>query len=387
MDKSNKKGKKRDRNEKAIIRDRDEKTSVAEKPAKSNYFGALTGVRAIAAYMVFLLHYNPFSPTVIGKPLYDFTRELHIGVTLFFVLSGFLIAYHYSDLKEFRFKKYLVNRIARIYPVYFILTTFTFLVFIQNNAISGTLINVYLLNITFLRGFFDDFKFTGIAPGWSLTIEETFYFSAPLFFLLLNRSRYYFILLPLLLVSLGVGLVIVFSQVDFYGFFKTYEFMFRYTFLGRCSEFFIGIGLAFFFKQKAWQPKFNYFTYAGILGIIVCMYFISLYKGNFDYGIRHPVGKVLNTLVLPIFGIVPFFYGLLTEKTWISSLLGSKLFVFLGKSSYVFYLIHMSVISVFLHQYSPSILLLFLELNLVAMLIFKFIEEPLNLFIRKKLAP
>lgn len=382
MDKRNKKNKKQNRNEKAIVT---EKAIAAEKPIKSNYFAALTGVRAIAAYMVFLLHYNPFNPKVIGKPLYDFARELHIGVTMFFVLSGFLIAYHYSDLKEFRFKKYLINRIARIYPVYFILTTFTFLVFINTNTNTANLLNIYLLNISFLRGFFDDFKFTGIAPGWSLTIEETFYFSAPLFFLLLNRSKYYFVVLPLCLLSLGVGLVLVFSKLDFYGFFNTFEFMFRYTFLGRCSEFFIGMALAFFLKQQVNRPKFKYFTLLGILGIIVSVYIISLYKGNFDYGIRHPVGKVLNTLVLPVFGIVPFFYGLITEKTWLSALLGSKLFVLLGKSSYVFYLIHMGVISMFLHKYSPSILLLFLELNLVAMLIFKFIEEPLNLFIRKKL--
>ncbi len=375
MDKRNKQSKKQNRNEKAI---------ATENPIKSNYFAALTGVRAIAAYMVFLLHYNPFHPAVIGKPLYDFARELHIGVTMFFVLSGFLIAYHYSDLRDFRFKKYLINRIARIYPVYFILTTCTFLVFIVTNTNTNNL-NIYLLNITFLRGFFDDFKFTGIAPGWSLTIEETFYFSAPLFFLLLKRSKYYFFILPLSLLSLGVGLVLVFSKVDFYGFFNTFEFMFRYTFFGRCSEFFIGMALAFFIKQQLNRPKFKYFTLLGILGIIVSVYIISLYKGNFDYGIRHPVGKVLNTLVLPIFGIVPFFYGLITEKTWVSALLGSKFFVLLGKSSYVFYLIHMGVISMFLRKFSPNIWLLFLELNLVAILIFKFIEEPLNLFIRKKL--
>jgi peptidoglycan/LPS O-acetylase OafA/YrhL len=34
---------------------------------------------------------------------------------------------------------------------------------------------LYRLNITFLRGFFDDFLFTGVSQGWSLSVEKSFY--------------------------------------------------------------------------------------------------------------------------------------------------------------------------------------------------------------------
>lgn len=61
--------------------------------AKPAYFPALTGVRAIAAYMVFIHHYKLFPGSFVGKRMFYFFNEFHTGVTFFFVLSGFFIAY------------------------------------------------------------------------------------------------------------------------------------------------------------------------------------------------------------------------------------------------------------------------------------------------------
>ncbi len=88
-------------------------------------FPALTGIRAIAAYLVFLHHFNPIDRGGILKRL---VNEFYIGVSIFFVLSGFLITYRYLDsLSLVSLRKYFLNRIARIYPIYFFITAFTFL--------------------------------------------------------------------------------------------------------------------------------------------------------------------------------------------------------------------------------------------------------------------
>ena len=92
-------------------------------------FPALTGIRALAAFMVFIHHYNPFNVASFGNYTHDFFNEFHIGVTIFFVLSGFLICNRYFDDPNFNFKSYLTKRFARIYPMYFILTTLTFVFF------------------------------------------------------------------------------------------------------------------------------------------------------------------------------------------------------------------------------------------------------------------
>jgi len=76
------------------------------------HFPALTGIRAAGAMAVFFVHL-PFN---VG-------RKIIIDVMpFFFVLSGFLIVYLYFNdeaVQKGQFKKYIVNRFARIYPVYF----------------------------------------------------------------------------------------------------------------------------------------------------------------------------------------------------------------------------------------------------------------------------
>ncbi|MFN3664503.1 MAG: acyltransferase family protein, partial [Sediminibacterium sp.] len=347
------------------------------------YFNALTGIRAIAAFMVYLHHYNPIPKEYA---MHYLINEMHIGVTLFFVLSGFLIAYRYLDLKSFSFRNYIVNRIARIYPMYFLLTTLKFAVVLYSRFDIKNLI-IYGLNITMLRGFFESFKYTGISQGWSLTVEETFYFLAPIFFILIKRNKINLILLPIFLISIGIGLVLIFSKITFFGFFSSFDFMFNYTFFGRCTEFFIGISLAIVYKYNMLK-NFRYLTYTGIVGILISLILLTTLKGDFDFGIRHPIGKLINTLILPLFGIFTLYYGLLKENTIISKILSSKLFVLLGKSSYIFYLIHMGIFISLLNKFglTGSIIsnsVKFIILNIISIILYKYIEEPLNIIIRR----
>ncbi|HUS00834.1 MAG TPA: acyltransferase [Chitinophagaceae bacterium] len=354
-------------------------------PGNNTYFPSLTGVRAIAAYMVFIHHYRPFNINYFSKEIHFFFNEFHVGVTLFFVLSGFLIAYRYSELNQFNFRNYMVNRIARIYPMYLILTTITFLSYFiikEENSIHNLII--YFANITFTRGFFENIVFSGIAQGWSLTVEETFYLLAPVFFLLIKRKKINLVILPLLSIATGLLLVAIFGNINFYGFFGSNDLMFNYTFFGRAFEFFIGITLAVIYKQKLLRTTKISFTYIGLLMILISVYGLTLFKGDFDYGIRHPFGKFINTFFLPLFGVAFFYLGLLREKTIVSKLLATNLFVLLGKSSYIFYLIHIGIFATLIYRLIPNDFILFLLINILSVLMFKYIEDPLNLYIRKK---
>ncbi len=145
---------------------------------------ALTGVRAMAAYLVFLHHFTP-SPETIGPMLRGMLSEAHIGVTMFFVLSGFLITYRYDGklaLTGHDLKRYFWNRFARIYPLYFVLLVPTLILLPERRF------GRWVVELTLFKGFFDEYRFTGIMQAWSLTVEECFYASAPLLLLAL-RSR------------------------------------------------------------------------------------------------------------------------------------------------------------------------------------------------------
>ena len=348
-------------------------------------FPALTGIRAIAAYMVFIHHKNPFKESYLGKSIHDFFSEFHVGVTLFFVLSGFLICNRYYDV-DFNFKEYLLKRFARIYPLYFIITSLTFIyyaVFWMQSSINY--FKIYVFNILFLKGFFDDIKFSGVAQGWSLTVEEMFYFLVPLFFILIRKSKWFLIFIPIAFIFLGVFLVNNFSVLNIHGFFKNYGFMFDFTFFGRVTEFFVGMALAFFLKKDTSSEGFKYFTLIGIIGIVLNIYFLSILKIGNGAGTESFQGKVINTLILPCFGIAPLFYGLIKEKTIISKFLASDLLVLLGKSSYAFYLIHIGVFMITLEKITTNTFYLFVFLNLIAILFYHYLEKPLNVFFRNRI--
>ncbi len=353
----------------------------------TGYFPALTGIRAIAAYMVFFHHFNPIPPSENYKWLHDFINEFHVGVTIFFTLSGFLIAFRYYGDKKINYRKYLINRFARIYPMYFFLTTFTFVagaVFLSQNDYHD--FKIYLLNITFLRGLFDEFKFTGIAQGWSLTVEEMFYLLAPISFSLIKKSKKYLFVLPTVLILIGVIMANIFSNIHFYGFMANINFVLLYTFLGRSAEFFMGIYLAILYKKGIHTDLRGIFTYSGLSIIFLLIYILSLLKGDSAYGLHHPLGIVINNLLLPAFGICFLFWGLLTEKTKLKKIIGSKIFEIMGKSSYIFYLIHMGLISIVIGKTVANQFLLFIVLNIVSFLLYRNLEEPINKYLRNKMS-
>jgi peptidoglycan/LPS O-acetylase OafA/YrhL len=347
-------------------------------------YPALTGVRALAAFMVYIHHYNPFSVTVFGQYCHDFFSEFHIGVTLFFVLSGFLICNRYYDEENFSFKIYFIKRFARIYPMYFLLTTFTFLFFVifhsQTNLID---LKNYFFNISFLKGFFDDLKFTGIAQGWSLTVEEVFYLLAPIFFVLLKRSKLFLMLLPIFFIGIGLLLVSIFNGIDCYGFMNPINFMLDFTFLGRVTEFFVGIALALFLRNNSFDLKSKIVTYIGFFGIIVSICALVFLKVGTGFGVDTLTGKVINTLLLPVFGIAPLFLGLIKEKTIFSKLFSTKIFLLLGKSSYIFYLIHLGIFVTILNKISTNQWFIFIALNVISVVLYRYLESPLNKIIRK----
>jgi peptidoglycan/LPS O-acetylase OafA/YrhL len=350
---------------------------------KINY-PALTGIRAIAAFMVYIHHFNPFSANVFGNSISGFFAEFHVGVTIFFVLSGFLIANRYCNESQFNFKKYFLKRFARIFPMYFLLTTATFLFFAIFQSVSlFEQFKSYLINITFFRGFLDDLKFTGIAQGWSLTVEECFYFLAPLFFLLVKKNKIYLFLIPIVTVSIGFLLVFLFTSSDNSGFMNSNNFMLDFTIFGRVSEFIIGLALSIFINE--YKFKLKYITHLGVFMVFFFIYLLSIIDPLNGYGTELFFGKIINNLLLPLFGISLLFYGLITEKTFLSKILSSNFFQLLGKSSYVFYLIHMGLVLDILNKVSTNLFFSFICLNIISISLYLFVEKPINDYLRSKI--
>ena len=347
------------------------------------YFKSLTGLRVIAAYMVFCHHYDVINIDLFGMQIHDFFREFHVGVTIFFVLSGFLITHRYYHLPKINFKNYLLNRFARLYPMYFLITTISFVVFgLIKYQEAFNNVWIYLLNISFLRGFFEDYKFSGVAQGWSLTVEEVFYLIAPLCFVIIKKNKLFLLILPIFTLALGFILVSIFQNSSFYSFMSSINFMLDFTFFGRCFEFFIGMTVAIFIDKFPYRLKYS--TYFGLVSTIIFIYLLSIIKlDTQSYGSDTLFGKIINTLLLPLFGIAPLLFGLIKEKTFISKILSTNLFQVLGKSSYIFYLIHLGIFVNVINKISHNYVVLFLSLNIISVLLYYTLELPLNNFLKQ----
>jgi peptidoglycan/LPS O-acetylase OafA/YrhL len=94
------------------------------------FLPALTGVRAFAALWVLAMHMGPVVTSMVAGPVASAWAFVatpgFLGVDLFFVLSGFIISYNYAAIFDAGFSvtqrgRFLWARLARIYPVHFVL--------------------------------------------------------------------------------------------------------------------------------------------------------------------------------------------------------------------------------------------------------------------------
>jgi peptidoglycan/LPS O-acetylase OafA/YrhL len=359
---------------------------------EKDFIPALTGIRAICAYFIFFKHLNPFSFTE-NPSSFLIVNQFYTFLTFFFVLSGFIIChkfYEINSLKRKHLYNYFINRFSRVFPVLFILTTITFLLqYLKHTDTTSSIVTNYFLNITLLKGFSSEYYLTGIGPGWSLTVEELFYFLSPLLFLLLKKkSALIYILLSVYLA--GLLLTLLFSAVNIGGFFSSFHFTFYFTFFGRVFEFLCGIYLAMLVKgiyKNGWLEKAGQrSTYIGVL--LICMavglqYLIAV-RFNVFQGYEHWSGLFVNNIIMPI-GITILFYGLIYHRSPVQWFLGSGLMVQLGNSTYSFYLLHTSFLLSWVKKYiSHNLFIVFVSIILFSFLFYKLVEQPIARKLRKQ---
>ena len=354
---------------------------------------ALTGVRALAAFFIFF-HHHPTSALVWGPLLIWW--ELHVGVTLFFVLSGFMITWRYDrgDGRGSFWRGYFVNRFARIYPLYFALVVPTMLLWHERSPV------IWFFNLT-VFSCFD----SGIAQAWSLRVEECFYLAAPLIFLGWRRHPRVPLLVALAVLAALVPVALLPATAGFLG---PPRYLLLYTFFGRFFEFFVGAWLA---KRVAATgtgdvprrlPLATLGGAAGIIATVTAMAAIhAATKADYTYGLYHPAGIALNNVVLPIF-IAAFYWGLIRERSLARRLLSGRVADLLGRSSYAFYLIHIGFLrdvifarvvflagrvsataGAWLAASVQTPLGLFVAVNLLAILLYEAIESPANRVLRR----
>lgn len=324
---------------------------------------SLTGMRGIAAFLVFGTHFLFFRfATPVGSPesqgsdvfLGDVFGAAQACMTFFFVLSGFVLTWVTpAGMSAGRF---WWRRFAKIYPVAIVTTVAAFVLF---GLVVGTWPGwkVFLTNAFLLQAWVPDQAFSlGLNPVmWSLSCEAFFYFLFPFLMVMLGRATKRALLWT-------AGLCVTATAVLPWLVTKNFDLRQPEPMVLAPLEGFDNGFSAWFTSTFPLMRLFEF-----ILGITIAL----LVRKGFRFGVNVPVALVASVAVYAISPEVPAIlrssailvipFGLLIAalaKADLSSRwspVRSAPVVFFGKISYSFYAVHvLFVVFTVIHVPGPT---------------------------------
>ena len=291
------------------------------------YIKQLDSLRAIAVLLVIVTHWFPE-----GHPLNTYTAFFN-GVDIFFALSGFLItrillnnrmeAEQTGQRKSNVLKQFFIRRTLRIFPVYYLLVAFLFMLGPKTTTDIRENI-LYFLTYTSNFYFYSNGWDGILSHLWSLSVEEQFYLLWPWLMLFTNRR----FLLPVITTATLVGvlgqlifptsIILTFSCFDGFG---------------------IGALLAW---ATAYQPlalkKLR--TPSILIAIICCL--LQAVRVFSDSTITPLPSRTLTSLCTCVI-ILHLLLQKDESKKFGGFLLNNRGLIFMGKISYGIYLYHLMI--------------------------------------------
>lgn len=346
----------------------------------------LTSLRFVFAYMVFsghlgglFLNYNEsfLSDTFAS---YLSISEGYLGVSFFFILSGFILSFKYKEpflKKTITFKKFILSRIFRIYPLHLLTFLFAFYLSYYNNLDSITFWLKSVSNLFLVQSFIPlkeyFFSFNGVS--WSISNELFFYMTFPLLLVLFSKFRkYVFLVLLIPLVIIAVR-----QSTD------VHHWVYYINPLFRIFDFFLGIVLHdLYMKYKDQKFLKNYATLLEVSAILLFLgfyFFRDNVPQDFRWSLYYWVPMVFLIFIFAMQG------------GWISKLLSKRGCIWLGEISFAFYMIHQLVINVlwilnYKFRFFDNGYVLILTALLLSIIgsgiLYRYFEMPLNRYLRKK---
>ncbi len=149
-------------------------------PPGNPRFPLLDPVRALAALAIVLTHSAGVTNFNTDNPLGTYTARLNMGVTLFFLLSGFLlyrpfVAARLEGRPPIRIRDYTRRRVLRIVPAYWVALT----VLALWPGLPAFWDGPWWRSYSFSQIYWADSTVQGIFPAWTLCIEISFYLALP----------------------------------------------------------------------------------------------------------------------------------------------------------------------------------------------------------------
>jgi peptidoglycan/LPS O-acetylase OafA/YrhL len=311
---------------------------------------ALTGLRWWAAFLVFCYHIEVFAP--FPGAISAVFAQGYLGVTFFFVLSGFVLTW--SASARVSQSTFYWRRFARIYPSHFVALIFAIPVFYailpgdHPSWVKPISVGALALSVVLLQGWSHtpSILFGGNPAAWTLSFEGFFYAVHPYVSKLLNplskRGALIFAVVTSGLAFTYRGLVLTFPDQ-----------WFAHVPLPpvRLTEFVLGMALAWAFR-RGWRPRIPITVGIGAIAVVVASIALLpvLLPGETITFIVTGYGNELATVAFAL-AIVAIAQRALSGH---NSHFASTVQVRLGEWSYAFYLVHATFIYIALTIFGPQ---------------------------------
>lgn len=372
---------------------------------------SLTGLRFFAALHVLVYHLAlHFKADFAALPVWasNIVGSGHLGVPLFFLLSGFVMAVTYLDAAPgvkvvIDARRYWVARLARIYPVYLLSLLLSLPLFLAYKVpgVTGLLSTAKavangLMHGMLLQSWYPKIILDWNPPAWSLSVEAFFYGSFPFVvasfgLMTLDRKGLFRSAVALWMLSIALTLGALMVQYANPGMDPKSIGGFRCVLpLLRLPDFLIGImvGRLFLLRKTTGEGSGlpSLISAGAALAILVAM---GLTPETIDH-------NLISSLMLLPFAIL--LYGISHQVGLISHLLSKPGMVLLGEASYALYILHWPVLfgvkqGLFLFQGHPIVSspLFYLPLSGVltiglSVLVFRYLEAPLRQRVKRALS-
>jgi peptidoglycan/LPS O-acetylase OafA/YrhL len=303
------------------------------------YRKELDGIRAIAAFMILVYHFFKHfdGNSILVRTIGPYTEFLQYGVSLFFVLSGFLISRILISTRQdkYYFRQFYIRRVLRIFPLYYLFLVIYYFIqpFIFQYPVVPFSNQVYFW--TYLQNFATTFEWPAVGPihFWSLSIEEHFYLFWPLiiYYCRLNKLQYAMFLTILIAVLVRILLISNGYKV------------FYFTF-ARMDELAAGGLLAILeLKNKLLTTNSKKFLITGIAIIILTAILWTIFDGK-----ENPVIQVLKYLMFSgvFFSLIGYVICLPNDH-YLKKILMFPFLQYSGKISYGLYVFHLLCFELF----------------------------------------
>ena len=349
------------------------------------YYPQLNALRGIGIISVFL--YHSYKPQFGNGFLMQFAafcyENIYLSMDMFFALSAFIITHlAFIEIEQngtFSFKNFMVRRILRIWPIYFIILAISYIAI--NKIASHYNIPITLPPAGWYVFFVSNFYLEGhvffLRQLWTISVEEQFYIIWGFCLLTMNKK-----------ITLVIAIFCIVSLAfNFYSAFGTdniYYHSLTYLFDLMCGAYFAKLiqknsRLIKYISSPSLLKSISLYLFLPIF-FLVYFFLNNMFAGTYSHAL-----DVVMRIVFIVHQCIIFVDQMYNEQSFFN-LSKRKFLIYVGKIAYGVYCFHgliltagfliISKLNILIHPFLSAVIM-FAVTILVGTISYKFIEKPI----------